>query len=363
MHACALQGDLQLSHLLRRAVGDDQAVHPDISRGRRKPLQPEPVNRVDVAHEDDGDLRSPPNARHRLQDPGEARAGCQCPLVGALVDDTVGQRIGERNPELHEVRAARLEFVHQALRNVQRGITRRQERDEAAAALRLQSGERLVDPVPAHAAPPVPRPRAPAATSTSLSPRPDRLRMIAWSLRELGDDARQIRHGVRGLQRGDDPFGLAEQSKALQGLRVGDRRRTRCDPVVVVRVLRPHARNSPARPRWSGSPGSVRPHPGGRSSASRGGCPRSSPRSGPRADPTRSPSLPASTPIIRTPASPRNRWNSPMELLPPPTQATRQSGSRPSASRIWRRASSPMTAWKSRTIRGYGSAPRTDPST
>jgi len=42
----------------------------------------------------------------------------------------------------------------------------------------------------------------------------------------------------------------------------------------------------------------------------------------------------------------------PMELLPPPTQATRLSGMRPSTDRNCSRASWPMTAWKSRTIAG-----------
>ena len=37
---------------------------------------------------------------------------------------------------------------------------------------------------------------------------------------------------------------------------------------------------------------------------------------------------------------------------PPPTQATARSGSRPSASRNWARASSPMTRWNSLTMSG-----------
>ena len=42
----------------------------------------------------------------------------------------------------------------------------------------------------------------------------------------------------------------------------------------------------------------------------------------------------------------------PMALEPPPTQATSASGSRPSASMICARISSPITDWKSRTISG-----------
>ena len=43
------------------------------------------------------------------------------------------------------------------------------------------------------------------------------------------------------------------------------------------------------------------------------------------------PSPPASTPISRTPASSMNASKMPMALLPPPTQATTASGSRPTA--------------------------------
>ena len=41
-----------------------------------------------------------------------------------------------------------------------------------------------------------------------------------------------------------------------------------------------------------------------------------------------------------------------MALLPPPTQATSESGRRPSCARICSRASRPMTDWKSRTMSG-----------
>jgi hypothetical protein len=52
----------------------------------------------------------------------------------------------------------------------------------------------------------------------------------------------------------------------------------------------------------------------------------------------------------------------PIELLPPPTQATTRSGSRPAASSSCTRASWPITDWNSRTINGYGCGPSTDPS-
>ena len=50
--------------------------------------------------------------------------------------------------------------------------------------------------------------------------------------------------------------------------------------------------------------------------------------------------------------SPMNRLRRPMALEPPPTQAIATSGSRPSIQRSCAAASSPMTRWRSRTMRG-----------
>ena len=51
--------------------------------------------------------------------------------------------------------------------------------------------------------------------------------------------------------------------------------------------------------------------------------------------------------------SARKAWKRPIAFEPPPTQATRRSGSFPPRTFFaWARVSRPMTAWKSRTIRG-----------
>ncbi len=78
--------------------------------------------------------------------------------------------------------------------------------------------------------------------------------------------------------------------------------------------------------------------------------------------PVAMPSPPGSTPTMRTFRSPMKGWNRPIALEPPPTHATRTSGSRFSARRAWRFVSWPMTVWKSRTIIGYGCGPSADPS-
>ena len=68
-----------------------------------------------------------------------------------------------------------------------------------------------------------------------------------------------------------------------------------------------------------------------------------------------------STPTMRTRESRMKGQNSPMALEPPPTQATRRSGSLPVSLRACPRVSSPMTRWKSRTIMGYGCGPMAEP--
>ena len=59
--------------------------------------------------------------------------------------------------------------------------------------------------------------------------------------------------------------------------------------------------------------------------------------------------------------SSRKAWKIPIAFEPPPTQAATTSGSRPTSSSTWARASSPMTLWKSRTIVGNGCGPATVP--
>jgi hypothetical protein len=77
--------------------------------------------------------------------------------------------------------------------------------------------------------------------------------------------------------------------------------------------------------------------------------------------PLSSPSPAASTPTSSTPASSTNPANTPIAFDPPPTHATTLRGSRPARSSICARASRPMAAWNSRTMRGYGAGPTTDP--
>ena len=167
--------------------------------------------------------------------------------------------------------------------------------------------------------------------------------------------------GMRGLDRGDDALGAAQQLERRHRLVVRDRLvagRARCRPGRSAPGRRPGSRG---RPRWSATRWSGRRRPAaGRSGrrAARRAC--------------RPVMVAACRPVVdavaagldadsRTESSSRKPWNRPMALLPPPTQATTSSGSAPSRSRICARASSPMTAWKSRTMAGKGCGPAAVP--
>ena len=77
--------------------------------------------------------------------------------------------------------------------------------------------------------------------------------------------------------------------------------------------------------------------------------------------PLSSPSPAASTPTSSTSASSTKPANTPIAFEPPPTHATTLFGSRPVRSSSCARASRPIAAWNSRTIRGYGAGPTTEP--
>ena len=75
------------------------------------------------------------------------------------------------------------------------------------------------------------------------------------------------------------------------------------------------------------------------------------------------PTPPASTPNNRTSGTPTNAVKMPIAFDPPPTHATTYSGSEPTRSAYWVRASSPITRWRSRTSIGNGCGPTTEPIT
>ena len=97
------------------------------------------------------------------------------------------------------------------------GIARRDERNEGRAIGALQFGEACGDA--AH----ISSPNAAAAVNTSLSPRPERQTTMILSLRHLRRDAHHMGDRMRGLQRGDDAFELAEQHEGFKRLFVGGR--------------------------------------------------------------------------------------------------------------------------------------------
>ena len=167
---------------------------------------------------------------------------------------------------------------------------------------------------------------------------------------------------VRRLERRQDAFEPRQRLEALERLGVGDVRVLGAARGRAATRARGRRRRSRARPRSSASARCCPPRPAARTCAcpaARRCCRR---RSAPRAAPARSARR---RPRRRSAARSRSSTKPskmPIALLPPPTQATTTSGSRPACSSICRRASRPITDWNSRTISGYGCGPSAEPS-
>ncbi len=141
--------------------------------------------------------------------------------------------------------------------------------------------------------------------------------------------------GVGALQGGNDALPAASTAGRPPAPRRPWRRCSRSGPGRGKRRARARPRRSPGRPRPSGCPRSARRRPAGSRSCSPGTRPAGRRRSARHARRGR---MPAAARLharsSRTPGSSRKSKNSPIALLPPPTQAISSSGSRPSRARI-----------------------------
>ena len=166
----------------------------------------------------------------------------------------------------------------------------------------------------------------------------------------------------------DDSSAGRMPSRSRQPLESLERRarhrstRIPCGPRREPRVLRARPTRSRDPPRPSASAGYSRPRPAARDCACRAARPARRRRTAPRARRARCRGRPPRRRRAARDASSMNASKIPIALLPPPTQATTRSGSRPAAARICARASWPITDWNSRTISGYGCGPSTEPS-
>src|SRR5205807_2431148 len=113
--------------------------------------------------------REPPEGPElpaELERPGERDAGGECPLGGPLDDRAVGERVGEGHAELDDVRTPAGRLPDEPARVPERGVARREVRDQRPLPPGPEGVERLREP--RH------RPSAPLTTWTSLSPAPER---------------------------------------------------------------------------------------------------------------------------------------------------------------------------------------------
>src|SRR5206468_1734644 len=121
-----------------------------------------------------------PQRRRKIEARAERDPVAQSPFGRPLVHRTVRDRIGERHADLHDVRAATRHGLDRGAAPPQIGVAGGEVRDESAALLVARRGERPGDPAilsapsEAHGAP-TSLPSRRATSTTSLSPRPDRL--------------------------------------------------------------------------------------------------------------------------------------------------------------------------------------------
>ena len=107
-------------------------------------------------------------------------------MCRALIGGSVGHRIGKRHAQLDDIRAARFELAHQRRRGIEIGISGDDEWNQRAFVSRTQFFEFARRSYVSSRTSQTLAPRAPTIVCISLSPRPDRLMIITWSLRIVG---------------------------------------------------------------------------------------------------------------------------------------------------------------------------------
>jgi len=144
----------QLLGILRRQVDDQQPVHSGRPRIGGEPLRAIVEDRIVVAVQDDRQLRGAAKIGHQLEHARQRGTGAQTDFRRALQDRAVGGRIGERHPDLQEIRTAGFGDAHQLARGVHVGITGDEKRDECGAPGSPQGSKGCVDAIHAYSVTP-----------------------------------------------------------------------------------------------------------------------------------------------------------------------------------------------------------------
>ena len=297
--------------------------------------------------------------RSAIARPTSSTAGSVAPAASAAVPAAwitgpVGERVGERDAELDQVGARQSRRPGRSRARCRDPDTRPSDRASAPRGGRWPGpSKRLGDPLlTGRASSEVPGPAGPGPRPESLSPGPTGTRD-----RPRCPGARTQASAMALSSAGMIPSSLAIGGERGER-RSRQRRRSGPGPGRAARRARVRCPGSRARRRSSG-PRELTVlvlHDGREEPCrTRGGRPRE-----------RAPWRPDSSPRRR----PRPRSARPRRIVeredadrvePPPTQAnTRAAGARP-ARASGRRASSPMTRWRSRTRAGYGVGPTQEP--
>ena len=131
--------------LVDRAIRHDQPGHARLREILRHPVEPVPIERVEVRHDDQRRPDPPAHLGEHGQEPVEARPPLERADGGALDRRAVREGIGEGQADLDHVRAAGVRLLDQPGGHLEARVAGDEVRDERALAPAAEPGERLVN--------------------------------------------------------------------------------------------------------------------------------------------------------------------------------------------------------------------------
>src|SRR5690606_31053701 len=153
------------------------------------------VDGIVIAHHDNrrGIVLTAEFFRH-FERAGQCLAALERAQTGSLDSGSIGHRIGERHAELDNVGSGLGQRLHDRQRCLEIGIATHEIGDQCRAIFLPQAGEKRVDAGGVHTGYPcvtlrhgqISMPIIVATVWTSLSPRPERLTIMIWSLPMVG---------------------------------------------------------------------------------------------------------------------------------------------------------------------------------
>ena len=109
-------------------VGDQDAVDAGCSRGIAEFFEPHLQNRIEIAEQDEGNVRLSTHRLYKRDHAGERRAAAQRAFAGALNHWAIRHGIAERYTEFDDVRARARHGQHELLGGRKRRVAGRRDK-------------------------------------------------------------------------------------------------------------------------------------------------------------------------------------------------------------------------------------------